>query len=58
MKKSEQQKKSQAEEMTRRGAAGMANGTAGRARVFKDKTKYDRREGKSVDFPSGRLRVA
>lgn len=50
MKKSEL-KRSQAEEMTRRGAAGLANGTAGRARVFKDKTKYDRRKGKSIDFP-------
>lgn len=39
-----------AEEMTRRGAAGLARSTAGRSRVLNpDKKKYDRKREKQAD---------
>lgn len=38
-------------EMSKRGAAAMANATAGRARVYRDRTKYDRaRDGKHTTW--------
>lgn len=36
-------------ERSKRGAAGQANSTKGRSRVFKDKTKYDRKKEDDVD---------
>lgn len=36
-------------ENAKRGAAGSAKTTAGRSRVFKDRSKYERSEGKTVD---------
>lgn len=38
--------KSDAEELTKRGAAGMANATQGRANVIESKKLYDRRRNK------------
>ena len=36
-------------EKVKRGAAAQANSTKGRSRVFKDKTKYDRKKEDDVD---------
>jgi hypothetical protein len=35
-------------ELSKRSAAGMASSTKGRARVFRDKTKYDRKRDKKA----------
>ena len=43
MAKKKTQPKAEQVERTKRGAAAQANSTKGRARVFKDKTKYNRK---------------
>jgi hypothetical protein len=39
-------------ESAKRGAAGQANSTKGRSRVFKDKTVYDRKAREIEDGPN------